>query len=108
MPLSHSDLESSVNEQLTHLAAQMHEAHLVAQEAAKAISSDLKSLEIRKVELGDAIDASNSALLDAEDKIEKAKKMIKKSNLLLSKAEPVRLEEIARNPCILVSLFWNQ
>ena len=74
----------------------MHEAHLAAQEAAKAISSDLKSLETRKVELGDAIDASSSALLDAEDKIEKAKEMIRKANLLLSKAEPVRLEETAR------------
>jgi len=94
--LSHSDLESSVNDRLAHLTAQMHEAHLAAQEAAKVISSDLKSLETRKVELGDAIDASNSALLDAEDKIEKAKEMIKKANLLLSKAEPVRLEEIAR------------
>ena len=43
--LSHSDLNSSVNEQLEHLTAQMREAHLAAQEAAKAISSDLKSLE---------------------------------------------------------------
>ena len=94
--LSHLDLESSVNEQLAHLAAEIHEAHLTAQEAAKAISSDLKSLEMRRVELGDAIDASNSAFLDAEDKIEKAKEMIRKANLLLSKAEPVRLEEIAR------------
>ena len=94
--LSHSNLEFSVNEQLAHLAAQMHEAHLAAQEATKAISSDLKSLEIRKVELGDAIDTSNSALLDAEDKIEKAKDMIKKANLLLSKAEPVRLKKMAR------------
>ena len=42
------------------------------------------------------IDAFNSALLDAEDKIEKAKEMIKRAMLLLSKAEPVRLEEIAR------------
>ena len=74
----------------------MREAHLAAQEAAKAISSDLKSLETRQVELGDAIDAINSALLDAEDKIEKAKEMIRKGNLLLSKAEPVRLEETAR------------
>ena len=63
--LSHSDRESSVNEQLAHLISQMHEAHLAAQETAKAISSDLKSLETRKVELGDAIDASSSALLDA-------------------------------------------
>ena len=74
----------------------MHEAYLAAQEAAKAISSNLKSLEMRRVELGDAINASNSAFLDAEDKIEKAKEMIRKANLLLSKAEPVRLEEIAR------------
>jgi len=93
---SHSDLESSVNEQLAHLTAQMHEAHLATQEAAKVISSDLKSLEMRRVELGDAIDASNSAFLDAEDKIKKAKEMIRKANLLLSKAEPVHLEEIAR------------
>ena len=84
--LSNSDLGSSVNEQLKRLAAQMCEAHLAAQEAAKAISSDLKSLEVRKVEIGDAIDASNSAL-DAEDKIEKAKEMIKRANHLLSKAE---------------------
>ena len=56
----------------------MHEAHLAAQEAAKAIFSDLKSLEMRRVELGNAIDASNSAFLDAEDKIEKAKEMIRK------------------------------
>jgi len=74
----------------------MCEAHLAAEEAAKAISSDLKFLETRRAEIGDAIDASNRALLDAEDKIEKAKKIIKKTNLLLSKVEPVRLEEIAR------------
>ena len=88
-------MDSSVNEQLEHLVAQIREAHIAAQEAAKAISSDLKSLETRKVELGDAIDASSSALLDAEDKIKKAKEMIRKANLLLSKTEPVRLEEIA-------------
>ena len=56
----------------------------------------MKSLEIRKVELGDAIDASNSALLNAEDKIEKAMEMIKKANLLLCKTEPVHLEEITQ------------
>jgi len=74
----------------------MREAHLATQEAAKAISSDLKFLEMRRVELRDAIDASTSAFLDAEDKIEKAKEMIRKANLLLFKFEPVRLEEIAR------------
>jgi len=90
------DLESSVDEQLAHLVAQTHEAHLAALEAAKAISSNLKALETRQVELGDTIDVSNSALLDAENKIEKAEEMIRKRNLLLSKAEPARLEETAR------------
>ena len=94
--LSGSDLDSFVNEELERLIAQMREAHLAVQEVAKAISSELKSLETRKVETGDAIDASNSTLLDAEDKIEKAKEMIKRANFLLSKAKPVRLEEIAR------------
>ena len=56
----------------------------------------MKFLETRKLEIGDAIDASNSALLNAEDKIEKARELIKRANLLLFKAEPVRLEEIAR------------
>ena len=74
----------------------MREAHLAAQEAAKAISSNLKSLEARKVKIGDVIDASNSAFLGTKDKIKKAKEMIKRANLLLSKAELVRLEEIAR------------
>ena len=54
----------------------------------------MKFLKIRKVEIRDTIDASN--LLDAENKIEKAKEMIKRANLLLFKAEPVRLEGIAR------------
>jgi len=88
--LSSSDLDSLVDEELEGLVAQMREAHLTAQEAAKTVSSDLKSLEIRKVEIGDAIDASNSAFLDVEDKIEKAKEMIKRANLLLSKAELVQ------------------
>ena len=83
--LSLSDLESSVSKRLAHLVAQMHEARLAAQEVAKAISSDLKSLETRKVKVGNAIDASTSALLDAEDRIAKAKEMIRKGNLLLSK-----------------------
>ena len=74
----------------------MQKAHLETQEAAEAVSLDLKSLEARKVEIGDAIDGSNNALLNVENKIEKAKVMIKRANLLLSRAEPLRLEEIAR------------
>ena len=74
----------------------MCEAQLAAQEAAKAISSDLKSLETRRVEIRDAIDASYSVLLDVEDKAEKAKEMIKRPNFLLSKTKPMRLEEMAQ------------
>ena len=69
--LSSSDLNPLVDKELKCLTAQMQK--LEAQEAAEAVSLDLKFLEARKVEIRDAIDASNSALLDAENKIEKAK-----------------------------------
>ena len=81
---------------LTRLVAQRREAQLAAQEAAEAISSDLRSLETEEAEVGSAIDASNSALLDAEDKVKRAEEMIRKANLLLSKATQMRHEESAR------------
>ena len=84
--LHRSDAASLADERLTHLVAQRREAQLAAQEAAEAISSDLKSLETEQVEVGSAIDASTSALLDAEDKVKRAEEMIRKANLLLSKA----------------------
>ena len=65
-----SDVASSVDEEFECLVVQMRETHFVAQEAAMAVSSGLKFLETRKVEIGDSIDASSSALLDAENKIE--------------------------------------
>jgi len=94
--LYRSDPASLADKRLTHLVAQRHEARLAAQEAAKAISSDLESLGTRQAEVGSAIDASTSALLDAEDEIGRAEEMIRKANLLLSKVVPVRLEETAR------------
>jgi len=94
--LHHSDPASLADERLACLVAQKREARLAAQEAAEAISSDLKSLGMRQAEVGSAIDASTSALLGAEDKIKKAEDMIRKANLLLSKAIPVHLEETAR------------
>ena len=83
--LCSSDLTPLVDEELKHLITQMQKARLETQEVAEVVSLDLKSLEARKVEIGDAIDASNNALLDAEDKIEKDKEMIKRANLLLSR-----------------------
>jgi len=94
--LYRSDTASLVDERLAHLVAQRREAQLAAQEAAEAISSDLKSLETEHAEVGSAIDASTSALLDAEDKIKRAEEMIRKANLLLSKATQMRHEETAR------------
>jgi len=91
-----SDPRSLADERLACLIAQKHEARLAAQEAAEAISSDLKSLVTRQAEVRGTIDASTSALLGAEDKIKRAEEMIRKANLLLSKAMPVRLEETAR------------
>ena len=92
--LNNLGLNPSVDEELEHLMAQMQKAHLEAQEVAKAVSSDLKSLETRKIEIGDAIDASNSALLDAEDKIEKARKMIKRANFFCPKLNQCALKRL--------------
>ena len=94
--LSSLDLTLSEDEELKRLTAQMQKAHLETQEAAEVVPSDLKSLEARKVEIGDAIDDPNSTLLDVEDKIEKDKEMIKRTNLLLFKAESVHLEDITQ------------
>jgi len=91
-----SDAASLADERLARLVAQKREAQLAAQEAVEAISSDLRSLEAEEAEVGSAIDASNSALLDAEDKIKRAEEMIRKANLLLSKATQMRHEESAR------------
>jgi len=40
-------MDSSIDEELERLMALMREAHFAAQKAAKAVSSDLKSLETR-------------------------------------------------------------
>jgi len=44
-----------VDEELKCLVAQMQKAHLETQEVAKAVFSDLKSLETRKVEICDLL-----------------------------------------------------
>ena len=72
--LSSSDLTPSVKEELKRLTVQMQKAHLETQEVAEAVSLDLKSSEARKVEISDAIDASNIALLDAEIRLKRLKR----------------------------------
>ena len=51
----------------------------------------MKSLKVKEVKLADAIKASNNALGSTKDQIERAHEMISKANLLLSRAEPVRV-----------------
>ena len=46
--LSSAGFDSSVDEELESLKAQMQEAHFVAQEAAMTVSSDMKSLETKE------------------------------------------------------------
>jgi len=56
----------------------------------------LKSLEAEKIKIADAINAFNNALTDANEQLEKVEAMIKRANFLISKVEPVRVEETAR------------
>ena len=44
----------------------------------KIVSKELKSLEAEKVKIADVIDASNNALADTNEQLEKAEAMIQK------------------------------
>jgi len=68
----------------------MRKAYTEMQGEAEAVSQELKSLETEDVKITDAIDAFNSALTFANERIEKAVVMIKRANFLLSKAAPIR------------------
>ena len=60
------------------------------------MSQELKSLALKEVKITDTIEASNSALASANEQIEKAEEMIKRTNFLLSKAMPIRAAETAQ------------
>ena len=74
----------------------MQKTYIEAQQAMGAESQELKSLEAEKIKIAITIDASNNALADVNEQLEKAKVMIKRANFLISKAEPVHMEETAR------------
>jgi len=74
----------------------MQKTYVEAQQALEAESQELKSLEAEKIKIADEIDASNNALTDANEQLEKAKTMIKRANFFISKAELVCAEETAR------------
>ena len=65
-----------------------------------AISQEFKSLEARDAEAIEVMSVSSETLDSAKDQIKRARKMIAKANLLLSKAEleyqaeTIRLEKI--------------
>ena len=56
----------------------------------------MKSLEVEKIKIADAIDVSNNTLTDANEQLEKAKAMIKRANFLISKDGLVRAKELLR------------
>jgi len=74
----------------------MQKTYVEAQQALEVESQELKSLEAENIKIADVIDASNNALADAKEQLEKAEAMIKRANLLMSRAGPVRAEETAR------------
>ena len=85
--LNSSNLIPFVEEELECLSEYIQKIYAETQE--------LKSLEIEKVKIADAIDASNSALANANEQLEKMEAMIKKANFLISKVRPMCAEEIA-------------
>ena len=56
---------------------------------------DSRKLVVEKIKIADVIDASNNALTDTNEQLEKTEAMIKRANLLISRAGPVRTEETA-------------
>ena len=72
----------------------MQKTYVEAQQALEVESQELKSLEAENIKIADVIDASNNALADAKEQLEKAEAMIKRANLLLSRAGPVRTEKL--------------
>ena len=94
--LNSSDLTPLVEEELKRLSEHMQKTYAEMQKEMKAEAQELKSLDAEKVKITDVIDASNNALADANEQLDKAETMIKKANFLISKAGPVRTEEISR------------
>ena len=110
--LNSSDLTPFIEEEVKCLSEHMQKTYVETQQALEAESQELKSLEAEKIKIADVIDASNNAHDDANEQLEKAEAMIKRANFLISKAEPVRVEETARLEQLSVqsnkSSSWNQ
>ena len=83
------DLTPLVEIKLERLAEQMQKNYLETSREVEALSQELKSLEAREAEVAEAMIVSSEVLNAARDQIKKAKKMIAKANLILSKAEPM-------------------
>ena len=65
--LNSSDVSLLVEEELKRLSDHMHKTYTEAQQALEAESQGLKSLVAEKIKIADAIDASNNALVDANE-----------------------------------------
>ena len=69
-----SDLTPLVEEKLKCLSEHMQKTYAETQKELEAESQELKSLEAEKVNITDAIDASNNALADANEHLERERR----------------------------------
>ena len=90
----------------------MQKTYVEAQQALEAESQELKSLEAEKIKIVDTIDASNNALVVANEQLKKAELMIQSTNFLISKAEPCvqrkLLDSNNYGPRVIKFSSWNQ
>ena len=70
--LNSSDLSLLVEEEIKRLSDHMHKTYTKAQQALEGESKGLKFLMAEMIKIADAIDASNNALADANERLEKA------------------------------------
>ena len=94
--LRQQDLTPLVEAELECLVEQMKNNFLEMSQEVEVVSRDLKSLEAREVEAIECNVISSEALDFARDQIKRAREIIAKANLLLSKAEPECQAEIIR------------
>ena len=100
-----------VENELKRLSKHMQKTYMETQKKMKAESQELKSLEAKNVKIVDVIDASNTALADTNEQLEKTEAMIKRTNFLVSKDGPMRAEKTAqlgqRMPRAIKFLSWR-
>ena len=74
--LNSTDPTPFVEEKVKRLSDHMKQTYVKAQQALEAEPQEMKFLGTKKIKITNAIDASNNALTDANEQLEKAEAMI--------------------------------